>query len=244
MKAVRRRARRLLRLVPQSRRTGSVPVSVAELISPLRYDILVRERFLDRLMRVARPRDALDSDEGFAYRTWFEGVVVPRFMPELRSDPDAIAAAFADRVERSAGLVRSFAASGYDRRRPIILQAGRHLKPTDTGKRIARPVFAGDGCHRLALLRARGASELGPDDYLVQRSATLEPIDNTAIMIPLLDLDLEEYLAFLSLCYAPDARPASEAELRMRVSERAPDRMEELDDVLRVDLPLLGAGGA
>ena len=241
MSAVRRRARRLLRRVSHSRRPGTGPVPVAELISPLRYDILVRERFLDRLAHVDQPGDAVAGSEGLAYRAWFEGLVVPRFMPKLLGDPDAISAAFADRVQRSADLLRSFADSGYDRGRPIVLQAGRRLQPTATGKRLARPVFAGDGCHRLALLRTSGTSDLAPDDYVVERSATLKPIDNTATLIPLLRIGIKEYLAFLSLCYAPGANPASEAELRAWVAERVPERAAELDGVLRVDLPLLDA---
>ena len=241
MRATAGRARRLLHRLSHRQRPGTEPVAVAELISPLRYDILVRERFLSRFANGDTEAEAVDSTEGREYRTWFESVVVPRFLPEMRGKPSAIDAAFEKRVRRSAELQRSFAASGYDRRRPIVLQAGRRLRPTSTGKLLKRAAFAGDGCHRLALLRLQGVTVLKPGDYLLERSMTLSPIDNTAMLIQPLGVSLLEYLAFLSTGFAPGERPDSAAELREAVSEQRPDRLAELDQVLEVDLPLLGA---
>ena len=221
---------------------GSEPVSIDELVSPLRYDILVRQRFLDRIATAGGDDDvraAVAGPEGRAYFTWFSGIVVPRFLPDLTGDERAISAAFGYRVRRSVALAESFASSGYDSARPVVLQSGRRIKATTSGKRIERRLFAGDGCHRLALMRRKGITVLEPGSYRVEIAPVLTPLDNTAELIPLLGLDLRAYFEFLALAYAPGSGCDSEEGLRARVAAERPDRLAELDEVLAVDLPLL-----
>ena len=236
-----RRARRLLRRTTSRHKAGTEPVRIDDLVSPLRYDVLVRERFLARL-RQARGDDlatALASPAGTAYLTWFREIVIRRFKPELIGREQAIEEAFAARVQASRDLIESVEAEGYDPGRPIILLSGRRIAATATGKQIGRRLFAGDGCHRLALLRLRGVTVLDPGTYRVEIAPRLEPLDNTTILIPPLGLTRSEYFRFLALTYAPRSGCDSEAELRRHVAAHDPDRLAELDGVLAVDRPLL-----
>jgi len=245
LSAIRRRARHLLHRAAVRLEAGTETVRIDELISPLRYDILVRERFLGRIASASGPADidaAVASAEGRDYRTWFEAVAVTRFHPEIAGDAVAIADAFAERVRRSIDLCASFAASGYDPARPLHLRSGRRIAATATGKRVERRLFVGNGCHRLALLRHHGTTELAPDAYRVEITPTLTPLDNTAALIPLLGLRPRSYFRFLALAYAPGTGCETEEQLRHHVAAERPDRLPELEGVLRVDLPLLDRG--
>ena len=242
MSRIGRKARRLARRFSHRVETGSESVAIDELVSPLRYDILVRQRFLDRIATAAGDDDvraAVDAPEGRAYFTWFSGIAVPRFLPDLAGDERATRAAFGYRVRRSVALAESFASSGYDSTRPVVLQSGRRIKATTTGKRIERRLFAGDGCHRLALMRRQGITTLEPGSYRVEVAPILTPLDNTAELIPLLGLDRRAYFEFLALAYAPGSGCDSEEKLREHVGAERPDRLAELDEVLTADLPLL-----
>lgn len=244
MSAIGRRARRLLHRATVRTEAGTEPVEIDELISPLRYDVLIRERFLDRVASASGRADieaAVASPEGRDYRSWFERITVPRFKPQLAGDPVAVADAFAERVRRSVDLCRSFAATGYDPARPLLLRSGRRIAATATGKRMQRRLFVGDGCHRLALLRLGGTTVLEPGAHRIEIVPTLTPLDNTAALIPLLGLRPRSYFRFLALAYAPGTGCDTEEQLRRHVAAERPDLLPELEGVLRVDLPLLDA---
>jgi hypothetical protein len=232
-----RNARRRARLVHEP---GREPVRIDDLVSPLRYDVLVRERFLACLRQAdGDVADALESPAGVAYRTWFREIVVRRFKPDLIGREQEIEEALAARVRASGDLVASFEAAGYDPRRPITLFSGRKLLPTTTGKRLGGRLFAGDGCHRLALLRLHGIDVLQPDSYRVQVAPRYAPLDNTAELIPMLGVELEEYLDFLALTYAPGRASTTRDELLEQTADLNPERVDELAAILVIDRPLL-----
>jgi hypothetical protein len=240
---LRRRIPGLLRL---AYRSGREAVPIADLISPLRYDILVRQRYLE----VVQERRAL-ADEDFVafmelsrrqpYFTWFSQVVVAKGNhPEILDDPALLNAAFERRVRRSIELHDSFQSTGYDKRRPIILRTAKEIAPTWTGKRLARRLYAGDGCHRLAWLRLSGVDVLEPAMYRVHVAEAFTPHDDTALLMEAIGIDRPNYLSFLSLSYA-DRELSSEEALLDHVRSTAPDRLGELEEVLAVDLPRLAA---
>jgi len=226
-------------------RAGTEPVRIDELISPLRYDVLARQQFFElvaglppedrgeiaKLAEIARPTP---------YFTWFHEVVIPRFRPELVGSEVEIERAFAERVERSVELYESFLASGYRGRDwPITLFSGRAILATSTGKRLDRKLYAGDGCHRLALLRSSGTETLGPGAYQVRTRRELTPLDHTAHLIPLLGIKPEQYFTFLSLSYSPGHPCRTREQLLARVRSDDRQRLAELEVILEVDLPLL-----
>ena len=158
--------RRIPGLVRLAYQPGREPVPIDHLVSPLRYDILVRQRYLE----VVREQRSL-ADEDFQafmelsrqqpYYTWFTRVVVPSGNhPEIVHDEERLAAAFERRVRRSVELHDSFESTGYDTRRPIILRTGRQITPTATGKHLARRHVRGrrlPSARMAAIERGRGA---------------------------------------------------------------------------------------
>jgi hypothetical protein len=238
--------RRIPGLVRLAYRPGREAIRIDDLISPLRYDILVRQRYLE----LVRERRALAADDFAAfmelsrqqpYYTWFTQVVVAKGNhPEILDDPALLDAAFERRVRRSVELHDSFESTGYDKRRPIILRTAGEIAPTWTGKRLARRLYAGDGCHRLAWLRTSGVDLLEPGMYRVHVAQVFTPHDDTALLMEAMRVDRPDYLSFLSLSYA-DRELSNEKALLDHVRSTAPDRLGELEEVLAVDLPRLAA---
>lgn len=238
--------RRIPGLVRLAYQPGREPIPIDQLISPLRYDILVRERYFE----VLRERRTL-ADEDFPafmelsrqqpYFTWFTRVVIPDGNhPEIAGDAELVNAAFERRVRRSILLHDAFESSGYDRRRPIILRTGHQIAPTSTGKRLARRIYAGDGCHRLAWLRMAGVDVLEPGMYRLHVAQLFTPRDDTAALIGAMAISRRDYVSFLSLSYA-DRELSSEEALLDHISSAHPDRLPEIEEVMAVDSPLLAA---
>lgn len=237
------RVRNMRRRLVASERPGAEPTAIDDLISPLRYDILIRQRYFEFLRKHPElvegdPAAVAEASRTHAYFIWFSRVVVPRFRPELAGSPELIAPAFTARVAASLDLLRSFEAHGLDPARPLVLETGRTIEPTATGKRLARRLYPGDGCHRLALLRASGVTDLEPGGYRVRSVRRFTPLDNTALLLPELEIDPETYRRFLALSYGP----LVEAALARREVSRgaAPERgLDEVRRVIRLDAPLL-----
>jgi hypothetical protein len=209
----------------------------------LRYDILVRERYFELI----RERRALAEEDFDAflelsrqqpYFTYFTQVAIPSHRPDLLGDDERVNAAFERRVRASVALHDSFDSTGYDRRRPIILRTGEQIEPTATGKRLASRIYAGDGCHRLACLRASGVDVLEPDMYRLHVAQVFTPRDDTALLLGAMAVSRSDYFSFLSLSYA-DMELSSEEALLDHVRSVSPDRLPELEQVIAVDSPLL-----
>jgi hypothetical protein len=238
--------RRIPGLVRLAYQPGREPIPIDHLVSPLRYDIVVRQRYLE----VLRERRALAEDDFEAfmelsrqqpYFTWFTRVVIPGGNnPEMVGDDERVNAAFERRVRRSIELHDAFESGGYDRRRPIILRTGEEIEPTSTGKRLARRIYAGDGCHRLAWLRMAGVDVLEPGMYRLHVAQAFTPRDHTAPLIGAMAISRREYLSFLSLSYA-NRELSSEEALLDHVRSTDPDRLSEIEEVIAVDSPLLSA---
>lgn len=218
---------------------GREPVAIRALASPLRYDLVVRREFLRLcLAQLERGGECDESLTGVArstpYWLWFTEVYVPRSAPELASDPAARGRAFVERVRASFELARSFRERGFDARHPIVLRAARELLPTDTGKLVRAPYYAGDGCHRIALLWLSGRETLEPSQYVVRRQRTLAPLDNTFRLREAFRDDRAAYLRFIAAGYG-EGEFASAEELLAQVRAKSPERADELESVLRVD---------
>jgi hypothetical protein len=237
--------KRLRRLARFAYQPGREPIRIDDLISPLRYDIAVRERYF----AVVRERRALAEEDFPAfvelsrqqpYFGWFTKIAIPSHHPKLVGDEEGVEAAFERRVRGCIDLHDSFESRGYDRRRPIILRTGETVAPTSTGKRLARRIYAGDGCHRLACLRRAGVEVLEPDMYRLHVADAFTPRDDTALLLSVMAINPHDYFSFLSLSYA-ERELHTEEELLNHVRSAHPDRLRELQQVIALDSPLLVA---
>lgn len=220
-------------------RPATESLDLDELVSPLRYDIIVRAEYFDYLTERLDLYDA-DFDRYVAaatdtrYFTWFATVALTRYQPQRATDPSHVAAEFRERLRRSTSLLRSFENDGFDARHPVSVRTAVPGATTGTGKLVSRGYYPGDGCHRLALLVRAGQQALPPSHYRVRRDPQRTVIDNTHSLIRDLRLSPEEYYRFLSKGYA-DSTFADAPSLLAHVAERAPYRLSELRAVLAVD---------
>lgn len=239
-----RRARRLLRVCPGFSRLdeGRSPLDIGRLVSPLRFDVLVRQsffEFVDAHPDVHDDPAALArAARGHPYRVWFEAVAVHRIRPGAR--PPEVEEAFRERIDKTLRLMRSFAERGFDDQYPIVLRTAGPEARTATGKRLAGRLYPSDGCHRLALLRWAGHRSVMPSWYQVRIEPGWEPPDNTATLMSLLGMSPSDYFEFLSLGYGTGVC-SDEASLLDHVAAVAPDALEEVRRIVALDAHLLRA---
>lgn len=226
-------------------RPGAEPVDIWDLVSPLRYDIVVRAQYFS-FFSAHRTLFADDFEEyvrratELPYFTWFVEVAARWQRRYAQGDRHDLMVGFRTRLRRSAELHRRFELEGFDARFPIALRLV--VRPaTTTGKVINRPFFVGDGCHRLALLLASGEQVLSPDRYVVRKDPIRTPIDNTYTLARALPLTEATYFEFLSRGYG-QRLIAEKDELLAHVASTDPSRHAELQAVIAVDEPQLEAG--
>lgn len=243
IKAARESLHEARRTLSPRYRPGTEALVIDELISPLRYDVLVRSQLFELM---AAERGLLDrSPDAFVdlaretdYHRWFRVVAVHAI--GIAGKPDSeIEAAFERRVLRSAALAESVAAKGFIPKPPLTVRATAAAR-TATGKHLGPRHYPLDGCHRLALLRALGRRELLPGEYRV--TAGRGPLlDNTAKLIPALGLGPARYLPFIAAGFGVDSGDGcSDADALIAEVERVgAERAAELRSVLAADLPAL-----
>lgn len=217
-------------------------VRIGELVSPLRYDVLVRAGHFE-FIRAHRDLYATDFEtyqrlaRAEPYFIWFEHVMLPSWYPHLLSDRDRFEDAWRRRLRKSFALYESFERVGFDRAHPIVLETGARIHPTPTGKQPKRSVFAGDGNHRLALLLASGADVLEPAQYRVKRFRSFTPPDTTGFLLEWTGAEWSDYRDFIALGY-PDAR-LELVDGGVAVSASDPAVAAEVDALVADDLPSL-----
>jgi hypothetical protein len=237
LKAARESLRELGRGLSPRYRPGHEPLVIDELISPLRYDVMIRSHFFETL---AEHRALFDDDpDGFVrlvrgtdYHTWYTTVAVHAI--GITGQPEAaIDEAFHRRVLRSAALADSVAEKGFIARPPLTIRSSDGAEIA-SGKRLGSRHYPLDGCHRLALLRQLGRRELQPGEYRVTTSGPV--LDNTARLLPNVGLDAAGYHAFIGLGYVREPVSSWE-ELLAAVATERPERLAEVESVLAADLP-------
>lgn len=218
------------------------PAPVGDLVSPLRYDVMVRARHFaahaDRRELYAKDFDAYERlVRQEPYFVWFRDARVPTWWPWLLDDPPAFEQAWRERLRLSAALYESFLSNGFDERFPIEVHAGRRVRPTATGKRTSRALFSGDGNHRLALLLATGHEQLAPAEYRVKRYRSLVPTDSTGCLLRDTGAGWSEYRSFIELGYPSARLMLARGEVRVEADD--PVVAAEVNALVQRDLPFL-----
>ena len=236
-----RMARRLRRRGHLDQRPGTVDVLLDELVSPLRYDVVVRQQFFAFLDANA---DLLDEFGDLVieardqpYYSWYRDIVIGPRTKLLKGR--SLDEAFADQVERVLAMRARFNPADESWGELLLREVPAGTRTT-TGKTVGPRVVPVDGCHRIALLRHHGRKVLPAGSYqLVGDKQSVR--DNTALLIPRLHLTEQQYLDYLAMGFDEDA-PDGFAELVAGVALRHPERSAELESVISVDLPLLLRG--
>ena len=231
--------RTLARLRPRSN-SGQEPIPVASLISPLRYDVMVRAEFFDF---IERSRDVwsrdvnkfIDLSKQTSYYIWFRNVAVHHIHNGI-VDENTINRSFALRVHKTLELFRRYEASGFDERWPITVNKASQLQ-TEAGKNLTPRFQPTDGCHRLALLWRNGVTVLSPQQYHV-KPAPQWAIDNTASLIGVLALGANAYCEFIAHGYGVSVanHPTPLEELKDLLS---PSQYSEALKIIAIDMPSL-----
>jgi O-antigen/teichoic acid export membrane protein len=220
---------------------GDAPtLRLDELISPLRYDIVLRSSFM---ALIATHRDMADRDlKSFLrlalthpYYRWYREIAWSFNPRAARAIP--VDVHFRWRVARSIELFDSFQRNGFDSRCPVTVR--RVTKPALTvdGKCIGNRFVPLDGCHRLALLANAGFRELTPDMYVIDTSGVGPPRDNTVRVLPFSSLNEREYFSFIGRGYGVTAD--SEVTLLLAVAAKGAQQVDEVRSILKVDLPVI-----
>jgi O-antigen/teichoic acid export membrane protein len=236
-----RMARRLRRRGHLDQRPGTVDVVLDELVSPLRYDVVVRQKFFAFLDANAELLDEFGDlvieARREPYFVWYRDIVIGNRTKLLKGR--TLEEAFADQVERVLAMRARFNPAD-ESWGDLLLREVPAGTQTTTGKVVGPRFVPVDGCHRIALLRHHGRKVLPAGAYqLVGDKQAVR--DNTALLIPRLRLTEEEYLDYLAMGFDEEA-PDGFAGLVAGVAQSHPERSAELESVISVDLPLLLRG--
>jgi hypothetical protein len=223
-------------------------IAIADLVSPLRYDVIVRRDFFiwyrERADLARRDLRAFIAEaRATSYHHWWMTSETIRCRPELMDRPEELERLFDLRVERSVRLAERVARTRHADEHPIILKtADRLLAPTTfrdgppSGKPLpSQQYFLADGCHRVALMLADGVSRIEPGHFLIKRYLEFSPFDSTSVLVPSLPVDPATYVRFLGWHYGQDAAINDVESLVGWVQEHDAARWPELEAMLAVD---------
>lgn len=232
---------RRLRVAARPHRHPAGDLRIDELVSPLRYDIVVRMAFF-RFIRAHREL-ALGDPPAFTelaldhpYAVWFDEVVVPRLGRRV-SSPATRLSAFHRRVCRTVRLDERFARHGFDARHPVSVRYVPGFT-TSAGKTLRERFYPVDGCHRLALLSLQGSPVLPRAFYRIV-AVDGPPPDNTGTLLRRLAVSEREYAAFVARGYglSADDLPG----LLATAQSLGPPKATEIARLVAIDAPLLAA---
>jgi len=217
-------------------------LTIAELISPLRYDIVVRNDFLTfYLANQALYRTNFDRFFELALQHPYY-ICFQKMFSRPPGDEVQLKAAFAHKIKDFIALYSNIAEFGFDKSKPIVPKTGVKILPTRQGKKVSGKWFMGDGSHRLACLMALGYKTLPPDYIHVKCFPELSPVDGTAPLLHTASVDSQAYIEFLSLRYSSPYLFTSEAQLLHYIGEQKPEILDEVLSVIRLDKMALADG--
>ncbi len=230
-------------------RAGERDVPLAQLVSPLRYDIVIRARFFryyedNRELFASDIREFVRRALDHSYGQYYRHIALVRYRPAVLAEQRRLHSAFEDRVRRTAALWESYRQRGFDPRFPIILRVPGRSTSFGT-KAVRRSYYVGDGCHRLAMLLADGRTHLPRSWHRLDLVPLSTVLDNTSMLLPHLAVSDEEYCSFVSQGYL-EHEVGDVGALIDAVARTSPSMSEELVRVLSADgrLPAAPVAGA
>ena len=221
-------------------------IKIAEIVSPLRYDVLVRRDFISFY---AARRDLYQSDwsafvagaKRTSYYTWYLESEAIRTNNHWRGNVAALDLDFSNRIRRAVALYESVQKDGFSTRYPITLKTAKRLLPPTTvrgglptGKQVTAKYFLADGCHRLAILMMLDYQVLPPRFFRVKYFQEFSPFDSTSLLARRLAKPAE-YFSFLSSYYTPPVILTDRDQFVSYIEKRKPNFLDEVMAVIRAD---------
>jgi len=210
-------------------------LDITELVSPLRYDIVIRKDFISLYLS---NQDLYHSDFDSFLELAIQHpyyVCFQKMKPQLLGAETVLRRKFADRIRSFIGLYSTMVEFGFDKTMPIVPKTGLRILPTKEGKKISGKFFMGDGCHRLACLMALGYDTL-PIDYIrVQCFQTLTPRDGTVELVHSVPIDPKKYFAFLASRYSAPYCFERGEEFVEYIKREKPNLLDEVLSAIRGD---------
>jgi hypothetical protein len=227
------------RRVPRNLPLPDGELDLGPIVSPLRYDIMVRAdffHFLDSNADIFRadPSEFLYRARQHPYFVWFTELALPREIRQPVTE-EAVMVAFKRRLQKTYELYWAVRNNGFDPNHPVIMRRPKTVLPTATGKEIRRDLFVTDGCHRLALMEFAGMRSVPAAFYRVAvTKEPFTPLDNTVPLVRALRPAPDAYARFLSHGYG--SRPMDDlVSLRDDVAQHHPESLAEFDSVVTID---------
>jgi hypothetical protein len=210
------------------------------IISPLRYDILVRKEYFlffesNINLFYRNFQQYVTKAQEHSYFTWFIEVVCKQQFSHLLYNRNKLSKAFEVRLKKSAHIYQRFQKVGFDTRYPISLSTGESILPTLSGKFVNVDCYAGDGCHRIAMLMLTGHKFLLPEHYRLKCFREFRARDNTNLLIRPLSISQEEYFSFLSTAYTGKYTFTDKESIIHYIRNKEPSRLAEIETVIKID---------
>jgi hypothetical protein len=222
-------------------------IDIASIVCPLRYDVLIRRDFF---AFYESRRELYRSDfEAFVklakqgtYYTWYTESELVRCKPQMRNNLEVLERGFVTRIKKSVALYESVNQHGYTPQIPIVLKTAERLLPP-TAERLAPPTgkivrgryFLADGCHRLALLMAKGYTVLPADHFRVKYFREFSPFDSTSVLAHSLPITPSAYFTFLSSKYCAPFVFEDKDSFLGYIHEHKPELLPEVLSLIQVD---------
>jgi hypothetical protein len=220
---------------------------IAALISPLRYDVLVRAEFYSfyvahRSLYRADFQAFVERVRHSSYYIWFTQSEAIRCRLDTRGHPQALERAFVARLRSAVDLYEKVTSLGFSQKFPIVLKTAERLLPPTadklappTGKFVSAQYFMADGCHRLALLMALGYRTLPAGYFRVKCFKEFSPFDSTSLLAQTLPISPPDYFTFLSSKYCAPLVFRQRDSFLEHVRQNRPEALAEVLSVIRVD---------
>lgn len=233
--------KRVRRRLGLGARPGTEPLVIDHLLSPLRYDIVVRQQFFEFL--AGRPGRNRSDDPSFLadamaqpYFAWFTTLVIGPDNEKLPKG-QTVTEAYGAQIDRVAAMFETWDRAGTSLGSPLLMRQLPDGIETTTGKRLAARPFPVDGGHRLALLRLSGHRELPAGAYH-EVSDSWPPRDNTLVLLKVSPIRQPDYVRFLSSGYLDE--PVDDADVLLRkLRAQRPSLEAEVTRILAIDRPFL-----
>ena len=223
-------------------------LSISEIIWPYRPDILIRIDFLewfnenkykyfDNGLLKLTEKDVIENELFFSEakkHPYFLQFTRKRRYRKLNLSKKESEKIYANGITTFINLLESVRKNGFDNQQKIGLFKTLFLKNPVYGRKIARNVYMGDGCHRLACLIWLEKNLLLPKEFFnVQSKLVYKPVNSFGIFSRLKIFDSNDEIKFHQL-FKGTEKPDFDGIIRWTEGVRKRFRNQNIDELFNI----------